>query len=27
MPERATAQKARESWHLWGIISEFVEAT
>ncbi len=26
-PERATAQKARESWHLWGIISEFVEAT
>ncbi|MCS7101046.1 MAG: TIGR00730 family Rossman fold protein [Burkholderiaceae bacterium] len=25
-PERATAQKARESWHLWGIISEFVEA-
>lgn len=26
MPERATAQKARESWHLWGIISEFVEA-
>jgi uncharacterized protein (TIGR00730 family) len=27
MPERATSQKARESWHLWGIISEFVEAT
>jgi uncharacterized protein (TIGR00730 family) len=27
MPERATHQKARESWHLWGIISEFVEAT
>jgi hypothetical protein len=26
MPERATSQKARESWHLWGIISEFVEA-
>jgi uncharacterized protein (TIGR00730 family) len=26
MPERATTQKARESWHLWGIISEFVEA-
>ena len=25
-PERATSQKARESWHLWGIISEFVEA-
>lgn len=25
--ERATSQKARESWHLWGIISEFVEAT
>ncbi|MEF9944512.1 MAG: TIGR00730 family Rossman fold protein, partial [Burkholderiaceae bacterium] len=25
--ERATRQKARESWHLWGIISEFVEAT
>src|SRR5512134_3400589 len=27
MPERATSQKARESWHVWGIISEFVEAT
>jgi uncharacterized protein (TIGR00730 family) len=27
MPERATQQKARESWQLWGIISEFVEAT
>lgn len=27
LQERATAQKARESWHLWGIISEFVEAT
>ncbi len=27
MSERATSQKARESWHLWGIISEFVEAT
>ena len=26
-PERATSQKARESWQLWGIISEFVEAT
>ncbi len=26
MPERATSQKARESWHLLGIISEFVEA-
>jgi uncharacterized protein (TIGR00730 family) len=26
MPERATSQKARESWHLMGIISEFVEA-
>ena len=26
MPERATSQKARESWHIWGIISEFVEA-
>jgi len=26
-PERATRQKARESWQLWGIISEFVEAT
>jgi uncharacterized protein (TIGR00730 family) len=27
MPERATSQKARESWQLWGIISEFVEAS
>jgi uncharacterized protein (TIGR00730 family) len=27
MPERATSQKARESWQIWGIISEFVEAT
>ena len=27
MPERATSQKARESWHLWGIISEFTEAS
>lgn len=27
MPERATSLKARESWHLLGIISEFVEAT
>jgi len=27
MPERATTLKARESWHLLGIISEFVEAT
>lgn len=27
MPERATSQKARESWHIWGIMSEFVEAT
>jgi uncharacterized protein (TIGR00730 family) len=27
MPERATSQKARESWHLWGIVSEFVEAS
>lgn len=27
LQERATAQKARESWHLWGIISEFVEAS
>lgn len=27
MPERATSQKARESWHVWGIMSEFVEAT
>lgn len=26
MLERATHQKARESWHLWGIISEFVES-
>jgi len=26
LPERATSQKARESWHLWGIISEFVES-
>ena len=26
MPERATSQKARESWHLLGIISEFVES-
>ena len=26
-PERATAVKARESWHLWGIVSEFVEAS
>ena len=26
MPDRATSQKARESWHLWGIISEFVES-
>jgi hypothetical protein len=26
-PERATSQKARESWQLWGIISEFVEAS
>jgi uncharacterized protein (TIGR00730 family) len=26
MPERATAQKARESWHVLGIISEFIEA-
>src|SRR5258706_3072758 len=26
VPERATSQKARESWQLWGIISEFVEA-
>ncbi len=25
-PERATSQKARESWQIWGIISEFVEA-
>ncbi|MGB2816568.1 MAG: TIGR00730 family Rossman fold protein [Burkholderiaceae bacterium] len=27
MPERATSQKARESWHVLGIISEFIEAT
>jgi uncharacterized protein (TIGR00730 family) len=27
MPERATSLKARESWHVLGIISEFVEAT
>jgi uncharacterized protein (TIGR00730 family) len=26
-PERSTAVKARESWHVLGIISEFVEAT
>jgi uncharacterized protein (TIGR00730 family) len=26
-PERMTSVKARESWHLFGIISEFVEAT
>jgi uncharacterized protein (TIGR00730 family) len=26
-PERITSLKARESWHLFGIISEFVEAT
>jgi len=26
-PERATSVKARESWHLWGIVSEFVEAS
>jgi uncharacterized protein (TIGR00730 family) len=26
-PERATSQKARESWHVLGIISEFIEAT
>ena len=26
-PERSTALKARESWHILGIISEFVEAT
>ncbi len=26
-PERSTALKARESWHIYGIISEFVEAT
>ena len=26
-PERSTAIKARESWHVLGIISEFVEAT
>jgi uncharacterized protein (TIGR00730 family) len=26
-PERSTAIKARESWHVLGIISEFIEAT
>ncbi|HEY0877408.1 MAG TPA: TIGR00730 family Rossman fold protein [Zeimonas sp.] len=26
-PERSTSLKARESWHIFGIISEFVEAT
>jgi len=26
-PDRATSVKARESWQMWGIISEFVEAT
>ena len=26
-PERSTALKARESWHILGIISEFIEAT
>ena len=26
-PERSTSLKARESWHIYGIISEFVEAT
>jgi uncharacterized protein (TIGR00730 family) len=26
-PERSTSLKARESWHLFGIISEFVEAS
>jgi len=26
-PERSTALKARESWHILGIVSEFVEAT
>jgi uncharacterized protein (TIGR00730 family) len=26
-PERSTALKARESWHIFGIISEFVEAS
>lgn len=26
-PERSTSLKARESWHILGIISEFVEAT
>ncbi len=25
-PDRATSIKARESWQMWGIISEFVEA-
>jgi hypothetical protein len=26
-PDRATSIKARESWQIWGIISEFVEAS
>ena len=26
-PERSTSIKARESWHILGIVSEFVEAT
>src|SRR5438445_12948595 len=26
-PDRATTVKARESWQMWGIISEFVEAS
>jgi uncharacterized protein (TIGR00730 family) len=26
-PERSTSLKARESWHIFGIISEFVEAS
>ncbi|MGE0799744.1 MAG: LOG family protein, partial [Lautropia sp.] len=26
-PDRSTAIKARESWHVLGIISEFIEAT
>ena len=26
-PDRATSVKARESWQIWGIISEFVEAS
>jgi uncharacterized protein (TIGR00730 family) len=26
-PDRATSVKARESWQMWGIISEFVEAS